>query len=271
MLNSEFIAPLSSSFWIIPREGSEALLVITMICSALKESKRESEIPFVYKNCIAALGLGLILAIFCVFLHASVLGQAREMTEGLASVFALMMLLYVNFSAFQGLKSLTNLSLFSIGFLSFISVFRELVETILFYFSLFSGNKVQQLGTLAGLLLGIVLLLLLVYAYLRATTHWKLLNRFMFNITPFFIFLLSIMCLGNAINAFQEAGILSFNNISWMFNNDYFHIQSSEEYLITIITFLSCTGIFFIKQFYKSIVLGIKFIMPTKQTQVIAS
>lgn len=268
MLSTEFIAPLSSSFWIIPREGSEALLVITMICSALKESKRENEIPFVYKNCVVALILGIVLAVLCAFLHASVLGQAREMTEGLASVFALVMLLYVNFSAFQGLKSLTNMSLFSIGFLSFISVFRELVETILFYFALFSGSKVQQLGTLSGLVLGIVLLSLLVYAYLRATTHWKLLNRFMFNITPFFIFILSVMCLGNAVNAFQEAGILSFNNVGWMFNNDYFHIQSSEEYLITVITFLSCTGIFFIKQFYKSITLGIKFLVNNKQSQI---
>lgn len=250
---NDFLSALSSSFWIIPREGSEALIVITMICSALKELGRGQEISFVYKNCLAALIIGIILAIVCVAFHASILGQARELSEAIASLIALSMLLYVNFTAFQGLISLANLSMFSIGFLSFISVFREIIETILFYFALFTGTTMQQWGTLAGLVLGLSLLFLLAYIYLTATTHWKTLNRFMFNVTPFFIFLLALMCIGNAINAFQEAGVLGFHNVSWMFNNDYLHIQSSEEYLIAIVTFLMSTGLLFIKQFNKAL------------------
>lgn len=250
---NDFLAAFSSSFWIIPREGSEALIVITMICSALREVDRTREISYVYKNCLAALTIGIVLAIVCTFFHNAVLGRAREMSEAIASLIALAMLLYVNFTAFQGLKSLANLSLFSIGFLSFISVFREIIETILFYFALFSGSSMQQLGTSAGLVLGIILLALIIYVYFTATAQWKILNRFMFNVTPFFIFLLALMCIGNAINAFQEAGVLGFHNINWMFNSDYFHIQSSQEYLIAIVTFLMSTGLLFIKQFYRAI------------------
>ena len=252
---SDFLMALSSSFWIIPREGAEALIVITMICSALREVDRAKEIPCVYKNCIAALVIGIALAIVSVFFHNAVLGRAREMSEAIASLIALAMLVYINFTAFQGLKSLANLSLFSIGFLSFISVFREIIETILFYFALFSGSSMQQLGTFAGLILGIVLLSLIVYVYFVASAQWKILSRFLFNVTPFFMFLLALMCIGNAINALQEAGVLGFHNVKWMFNNNYLYIQSSQEYLIAVSVFLMTTGLLFLKQFYRAIVL----------------
>ncbi|WP_440682346.1 FTR1 family iron permease [Cysteiniphilum halobium] len=261
MLTTNFYIALSSSFWIIPREGTEALLVIIMLCSALKESGRADKLKVIYVNCIAALGVGLLLAIGCVWLDTFFTGQMRELSEAFASLIAMSMLLYVNFETFNKRHLLHQISISGLGFLAFISVFRELAETILFYYALFQGGASQQLGTLTGLLAGIVLFGLLLWLYKSSTDQWKIFNRLIFNLTPVFIFILSLMCIGNAINSFQEAGWIKFTPVDWFFNSDFFHIQASEQYVLSVLFFLISTGLLFLKQFYNSLVLAIKFIL----------
>ena len=65
------------------------------------------------------------------------------------------------------------------------------------------------------------------------------------------------MCIGNAINAFQEARWLSFTPIKWMLNNNFFHVQASEQYMLSVLVFLAATGLIFLKQFYKSLHLSV--------------
>lgn len=255
ILDNNFFTALSASFWIIPREGTEALLVIIMLCSALKQSGRSDKISVIYKNCIAALIVGLALAAGCVWLHEFFTGQSRELSEAFASLIAMGMLLYVNFETFTKNHLLHTMNIAALGFMAFISVFRELAETILFYYALFQGGTSQQLGTLTGLIIGIILLLLLLWVYMSATERWKTLNRIIFNLTPFFIFILATMCIGNAINAFQEANWLNFTPVNWMFNSSLLHAQASEQYVLSLMVFLAATGLLFLKQFYKSVLL----------------
>ena len=101
MFDNSFFSALSSSFWIIPREGTEALLVVIMLISALKKSDREDKVGFVYKNCVGALFAGLLMALGCVYLSSVFTGQAREVSEAVASLLAMAMLLYVNFETFS--------------------------------------------------------------------------------------------------------------------------------------------------------------------------
>ena len=265
LLDSNFFAALSASFWIIPREGTEALLVIIMLCSALKQSGRSDKVGIIYKNCIAALLAGLLLAAGCVWLHTFFTGQSRELSEAFASLIAMGMLLYVNFETFTKNHLLHTMSLAALGFMAFISVFRELAETILFYYALFQGGMDQQLGTLTGLFAGIILLALLLMVYKSATDRWKRLNRIIFNLTPVFIFILAVMCIGNAVNAFQEANWLTFTPVSWMFNSTLFHVQASEQYVLSIAMFLAATGLLFLKQFYKSVMLMVAYFAKPKQ------
>ena len=244
LLSPNFYAALSSSFWIIPREGTEALLVIIMLVSALKASGREKHISVIYKNCIGAVVCGLFMAIGCVWLHTFFTGQVRELSEAFASLLALGMLL----------------SIASLGFMAFISVFRELSEVILFYYGLFQGGLSQQLGTFVGLLVGCLLLGFLLYTYKISTERWKRINKVIFNLTPVFIFMLAIMCIGNAVNAFQEARWLGFTPVENMFNSQMLHIQASKEYLLSVGIFLASTGPLFLKQFTRGLLLLIHWV-----------
>ena len=223
-----------------------------MLVSALNESGRENKVGIIYKNCIAALVAGLFLAIGCIYLKTIFTGQAREVSEGVASLIAMSMLLYVNFETFSKPEQLHKLSLFGLGSLAFVSVFRELAETILFYYGLFQGNASQQFGTLSGLMLGVVLLSVLLLLYKHSSDKYKKVNRVIFSLTPWFIFILAVMCVGNAVNAFQEANLLGFTPTKWMFNNDILKSPSSVEYLISIGMFFISTGFLFLKQFSKS-------------------
>ena len=249
MINQHFLLAFGSSFWIIPREGTEALLVLMMLCTALRQSNRSDQFKVIYWGAGLALFAGALLAIGCIALAHLFTGQARELSEAFASLIAMGMLLYVNFSIFQGHKNLNQMTLWGLGFMAFISVFRELTEVILFYVALFQGDQIQQLGTLAGIGGGVMVLLILMACYHFATDQWKTANRFIFNITPFFIFILAIMCIGNAVNAFQEAGWLGLHPLSRTFNSDLLHIQSSREYLLALSIFLASTGLLFLKQF----------------------
>lgn len=253
MLSSYFWVAFSSSFWIIPREGTEALLIVMMLCTALKQSNRHESIGVIYKSCWLAVCAGALLTIGCIKLQSIFTGQYRELSEAFASLIAMSMLLYVNFSVFNGFKKLESMTLVGLSTMAFISVFRELSEVILFYIALFKGNYQEQLGTLSGIGAGLITLFVLMLMYNYSTEKWKKLNRVIFNITPFLLFILALMCIGNAVNSFQEARWLGYNEVPWMFNSNAFHIQSSSEYLLSVSMFLFCTGPLFLKQFYKII------------------
>ena len=253
MLDSHFWVALTSSFWIIPREGTEALLIVLMICSALKKSDRSNQYRLIYKCCGLALLCGMALVAGCVFMQHVFTGQARELSEAFSSLIAMSMILYVNFSVFSGNKSLADMSILALGFMAFISVFREIAEVVLFYIALFQGSTSQQVGTLSGAISGALILAMLIYAYNFATDKWKKANKIIFSLTPFFMFMLATMCIGNAIESFQEAGWLGFSPCSWMINSDLFHIQSSKEYVLAAGLFLCSTGMLFIQQFMKPI------------------
>ena len=258
ILNGNFLAAMSSSFWIIPREGSEALIVVIMLLAALRQSGRIDQSSIIYKCSLAAIACGLLLAAGCVFLHNYFTGQSRELSEAFTSLIAMGMLLFVNFDTFSKNDSLYQMRMTTLGFIAFISVFRELAETILFYYGLFQGPIQQQLGTLFGLVLGILLLGLILWAYKTSSSKWRKLNKIIFSLTPWFIFILAIMCIGNTINALQEASWLGFVNEPWMFNINWLHVQSSEQYLLSISIFFASTGFLFIKQFCKSLTLLVK-------------
>ena len=253
MFDSNFYFAFTSSFWIIPREGTEALLIVLALCSALKQTGRGEQIKSIFRACYLAILVGALIAIGCIELKHIFTGQGRELVEAFASLIAMSMILYVNFNVFQFTQNMNKMSIAALSFMAFISVLRELSEVILFYIALFDGGASQQLGTLMGIFAGIAILILLLITYRIATDRWKKINKIIFNVTPFLLFLLAIMCIGNAINSFQEARWLGFTPINWMPNSNLLHIQASSEYILSIGIFLASTGLLFLKQFSKCI------------------
>jgi high-affinity iron transporter len=148
----------------------------------------------------------------------SISGASRELTEGFGSLFAAIILLTVgiwmhgksNAEAWQRYvkaKVTAALSRQSGGFLfllSFVVVYREVFETILFYAALWAeGNGMAMLagaGTAAGLLAVIAWIMLRFSAGLPITQF--------FSWSSILIAILAVVLAGKGIAGLQEAGVL---------------------------------------------------------------
>ena len=160
-----FIAALT----ILVREGLEALLVVVAMIAFLRKAGRFETLRFVHAGWVLALAAGGATWGVATWL-VSISGASREMTEGFSSLFAAVVLLGVGIWMHQksvagrwqlylkqklsaALNKRTAWLMFG---LAFISVYREVFETVLFYAALWTeGNG---LPLLAGLGTGIVVL-----------------------------------------------------------------------------------------------------------------
>ncbi len=149
----------------------------------------------------------------------SISGASRELTEGLSSLFAAAVLITVGlwmhqksvggrWQAYLKQKMATVLNRRSVWFLfglAFISVYREVFETILFYAALWSEG--QHAWLLGGLGAGAAVLALIAWALMR--TSRKLPIATFFSASSALIALLAIVLTGKGIAALQEAGWVS--------------------------------------------------------------
>jgi high-affinity iron transporter len=133
------------SFVILLREGLEALLVVIALVTVLLRTDRRDALKYIHIGWVAALVAGAgtwVLAEYFV----SISGGDREIIEGVAALVAALVLFYVGFwmhskaSAQQWQnfiqrrisQSLSAGTLWGLAGLAFISVYREVFETVCF-------------------------------------------------------------------------------------------------------------------------------------------
>ena len=141
---------------ILLREGLEALLVVVAMMAFLKKAERTDVLPYVHAGWIVALAAGGLTWAVATYL-VDLSGASREMTEGFSAIFAAVVLLGVGmwmhqkslagrWQAYvkQKLSSALNKrSAIMLFVLSFVTVYREVFETVLFYAALWSeGNGI---------------------------------------------------------------------------------------------------------------------------------
>lgn len=211
------------SFTILLREGVEALLIVVAVIAFLTKAQRADLLSYVHGGWIAALLAGAAtwgLATYVV----GISGAQRETTEGLSSVFAAAVLLSVGLwmhnKSLAGRwqeylqarlsHALSQRSAWFLAGLSFIAVYREVFETILFYSALWTQGQHEAL--LAGLIAGVLLLALIAYALLRATRRLPI-SQF-FAVSSVFIGVLAVVLVGKGLAALQEAGIVDLTSIA---------------------------------------------------------
>lgn len=206
------------SLTILVREGLEALLVVVAMIAFLRKAERVDMLRYVHVGWIGALALGVVTWAVATFL-VNVSGANREVTEGLSSLFAAVVLLSVGMWMHQ--KSMAGMwqqyihaklsaalnrksAWFMFG-LSFIAVYREVFETILFYVALWEqGNHRAVLG---GLVSGAAILVLVAFALLRFSARLPI-GKF-FSWSAGLVAVLAVVLTGKGIAALQEAGWLS--------------------------------------------------------------
>lgn len=200
---------------ILVREGLEALLVVVALLAFLRKADRHDATRYVHAGWILALLAGA--ATWAVASYAiSISGASRELTEGLSSLFAAGVLLAVGlwmhqksiggrWQSYLKAKMATALDRKSAWFvfgLTFISVYREVFETILFYTALWNEGQGQWL--LAGIVVGSIILGLIAWILLRTSQRLPL--GLFFSLSSLVIALLAIVLTGKGVAALQEAG-----------------------------------------------------------------
>ncbi len=223
----------ASALLIIVREGLEALLVIAGILALLIRADRRDALPYVHAGWISAIVLGLATWLAATYV-IDISGANRELTEGISALVAAIMLVYVGYwlhsrsaaGAWQRFiqqhvdSALARRSLWAMAFLAFITVYREMFETVLFYEALWIEAGVgARVALLGGLTTGIVLLGIIAFALLKYSVKVPL--RAFFASTAVLICALAIVMAGEGIRALQEAGTVASTavaipTISWL-------------------------------------------------------
>jgi high-affinity iron transporter len=223
VLGSTALTPgmsFTSAFIILLREGLEAILVLAVIFAFLKKSGRSDALPYVHFGWIAALALGGVTW-FVASRLITVSGASRELTEGLAALAAAVVLLYVGYWLHNQSHSLRwqqyvhkQISgvlgggrLWGLALLSFLAVYREAFETVLFYQTLWvQAGPGGHSALLAGIGVAALALVAIGWAILRLSVHLPL--KLFFSVNSVLIFVLAVIFTGQGIAALQEAGKL---------------------------------------------------------------
>ncbi len=222
-LSGEAFSPTTaavSAFFILMREGLEALLLVAAIMAFLRKAGRREALPWIHAGWIGALVLGGVTWFVAARIIA-ISGATRELTEGVTALLAAVILLYVGFwlhgksqahawKAFieQNLgAALRGGTLWALAGVSFIAVYRETFETVLFYQALW-----QQAGdggrgaVLAGFAGGVVTLAALAWLILRYSV--KLPIGPFFAVCAVLMLALAVIFTGHSVKALQEAGVV---------------------------------------------------------------
>ncbi len=218
------------AFTILVREGLEALLVVVAMIAFLRKAHRDDAVRYVHFGWTLALAAGALTWAVATYVIA-VSGAGREVTEGLSSLFAAVVLLGVGiwmhqksvggrWQAYLHAKLSAALDQRSVIFLfalSFIAVYREVFETILFYAALWTQGQKAAIG--AGLMAGTMTLVALAWVLLRASRRLPV-GTF-FAASSLLIAVLALVLTGKGMQALQEAGWLAttpvpFPRIDWL-------------------------------------------------------
>jgi high-affinity iron transporter len=214
-----------SAFFILLREGLEALLVVAAIIAFLVKAGRREALPWIHAGWIGALVLGVITWFVAATL-IDVSGATRELTEGVTALLAAMILLYVGawlhgksyaraWQAFieQHLKSaLEHGTLWALAGLSFLAVYREAFETVLFYQALWQQAGESARGSvMIGFLSGVAALGVIAWLILRYSVRLPI--GLFFAASSLLLALLAVIFIGHGVKALQEAGFIAASPI----------------------------------------------------------
>lgn len=218
--------PLSTflgALTILLREGLEALLIVVAMIAFLRKAERTDVLKYVHGGWIAALGSGGLTWVVATYL-VNVSGASREMTEGFSAIFAAVVLLAVGiwmhqkslagrWQAYVKQKlsaALSKKSAMMLFLLSFVTVYREVFETVLFYAALWTPNN--GLYLLSGLGLGIVILGAIGFLLLRSSARLPISQFFAWSSA--LVAVLAVVLMGKGVAALQKVGYLELTPIS---------------------------------------------------------
>ncbi len=214
----------SSSFSIIFREGLESALILGAILTYLEASRNDRFKKHVYLGILLAVVLTMITWFVAEFL-IDISGAGRELIEAVAGISAVAVLFWVSFWVLNKIETKKWIefvkakvwqatatgSFMVFVMLSFFTVYREGFETILFYQALLSYAKYMEFYVMAGLFVGLAVIIGVVFLIRKLGK--KLPLRVLFGFTMGVGAFMSITFMGNAMREFQELGYVSTTHL----------------------------------------------------------
>jgi high-affinity iron transporter len=165
-MGTETITPFLSSFFILLREGFEAMLIAVLVFMYLDKLRAKEKRPAVYWGILA----GIIASLFVALGFKKIAGITHaheELFEGGVMVVASGMLMYVAFFCHHAKqhvegkvdKAISTGNSFILSFTVFLAILREGFEIVLFYAALIGSGIYNTVPVFTGAIVGALALI----------------------------------------------------------------------------------------------------------------
>jgi high-affinity iron transporter len=229
---------------IMLREGLEAFLVLAVVLALIRTSGVKKALPWLHGGWITAVIFGIVGW----FLSDYIIqfgGKNREIMEGLISLFAVLVLLFVGFwlhnhtHAVKWKEFIENKigrylqkdRMFGLAAFSFMVVFREAFEVILFLQAVNLEAKPENKSAIGlGVLAAVVCIALMVYLFLKYAKKIPVRQLFLFS--SWIIVFIAIILMGKGFHSLQESGWLSVTGFPSLFRIDWLGFYPTLETIL---------------------------------------
>ncbi len=207
------LATFLPAFLITFREALEAALIVVIIASYLTKIKRETLHRYVYFGVVAAIALSILLGISIFAVYGQLQSPAEEVFEGIAALTATAVLTYMIFWMAKSARKIrseverkidvavTTGQMLGIFFLSFVAVFREGIETVLFLTAL---AFIDVWATVAGLVVGCAIIVALAFVLYKSIYRLNIQKVFRYSSVLLIVFAAGLA--GYGVHELLEAG-----------------------------------------------------------------
>ena len=211
---------LAPSFLLTFREALEAALIVVIVASYLKKTGKPNLNKYLLEGTAAAIGASVLLGLAVLAVYGELAEVSAQIFEGAASLTATAVLTYMilwmtrnapTIKAELERKVETSVStgqLWGIGALSFIAVFREGLETVLFLTTLAATDSG---GTVLGVIIASVVVVVLAVVLMKGIYRLDI-KRF-FQVTSIILIIFAAGLTGYGVHELIEAGESSGINL----------------------------------------------------------
>lgn len=244
------------SFLIMVREGLEALLIVAAIVAYMVKNNHQDKLPVIKQSVYVALIASVITAaIFQLVFSNS--GASRELLEGFTMMIAVVMLFMMSYWLLSKVEAqnwkrylegklsaaLSTGSLIGLWITSFLAVYREGAETVLFYYALVGDatNAMSYVYLFAGIVAGIVVLAICYVIMRYSVVKLPLKPFFMF--TGSFMYLMAFIFAGKSVleliegKLFEPTLVANVPEISWLGIYPYIETLTPQAILLIAAVF----------------------------------
>lgn len=207
------------SLIILLREGIEAALVIAALLALLGKLDRKDAKKYVHAGWLSALALGG-LSFLLVQGLLSMSTTSRDLMEGVVALFAAVVMFFTSYWLISKSEAqrwvaylrktvegkLSSGNLLALSGVAFLAVFREALETMLFYQALLLDPNATVGAVLLGVLVGLLALIVVIWGIFRVGK--KLPIQKFFGISGALLYAMTVIFASAGLHELQEIGYL---------------------------------------------------------------